>query len=987
MTEKKTWKAEDLRSMEKNVQTKWKESENDRVKYDASKETYFVTFPYPYMNGRLHLGHGYTMSKQDFASRFHRLLGHNVLETFSFHLTGMPIVAASDKLIIDIKKIKQGIEPENGSQYSIMKMMDIPEPEIEKFTDPVYWGKYFPQIAAKTLKRFGMGYDETRSFITTSENPFYDSFVKWHFTILFKKQMLRFGARHCIYSVQEKQPCLGHERSIGEDVKPKKYWFVPYELCDFKIDEQESEFTKTKVYLIATTSRPETLSSVTNLWINNQSLQVKTHPGMLNSDFTLFHVKTRIKEMYWIIRELAMIGISHQYTEADDFHIESVKNLGTIGPDRLLNIKAIDHFSNNNLIPIQLSRSLIDPIKGSGTIPGTSDGPKSKSELESKDCDCAQNIEMMDTRQRIEDQLITYYEPESHAFSRSGNPLIVAKVDQWYIDYGDQKWKEDTMSHVEQMEFSDPVVRESLITAIQWLDQWPCSRTYGLGTYFPKTITESDFLVDQRLPLVDSLSDSTIYMALYTIYHYFAAMKIDPKEMTDQVWDYIFLLKDHDNPGLSKFSDMRDEFIHWYPMDLRVSAKDLIPNHLAMSIFNHCIVWDQEFKERLEMHYPGKNNNFGPMRYEINGYISVQKQGHPEEKEKMSKSKGNFKTLDQVIDMYCADAVRFTFASACKGTDDAYFDQDLCTKMIEKLYKEKEWINEVFSHNANGEKVWRTEYYPEQIFINEMNCLKKETINAYDQMDYQAVVTNGFHMMQKCRDTYLEMVPENENNYDLLKSFIEMQLTLMYPIIPHFCDHFANKGIKYSIDQNQNQNHIQGSGINPILSWEHEYLTQISQELMKKVSFVSKKKPVNKIKIYISSQPIDPMESAIRQIIDECMSVHKELYENKEMIDEVTKINEELTKDNKSIGQLVKYYKYVKKLITEHGYLMFSQIINNCEEFNALINNLKYYLKFKKTDNVLIRDYLWSIQIIDCAKKSEYGIRNVRTFDPVILIE
>lgn len=31
----------------------------------------------------------------------------------------------------------------------------------------------------------------------------------------------------------------------------------------------------------------------------------------------------------------------------------------------------------------------------------------------------------------------------------------------------------------------------------------------------------------------------------------------------------------------------RTEFEYWYPMDLRVSAKDLIPNHLTMALYNH----------------------------------------------------------------------------------------------------------------------------------------------------------------------------------------------------------------------------------------------------------------------------------------------------------------------------------------------------------------------------------------------------------------
>ena len=34
---------------------------------DEKQEKYFVTFPYPYMNGMLHLGHTFSLSKTEFA--------------------------------------------------------------------------------------------------------------------------------------------------------------------------------------------------------------------------------------------------------------------------------------------------------------------------------------------------------------------------------------------------------------------------------------------------------------------------------------------------------------------------------------------------------------------------------------------------------------------------------------------------------------------------------------------------------------------------------------------------------------------------------------------------------------------------------------------------------------------------------------------------------------------------------------------------------
>lgn len=56
------------------------------------------------------------------------------------------------------------------------------------------------------------------------------------------------------------------------------------------------------------------------------------------------------------------------------------------------------------------------------------------------------------------------------------------------------------------------------------------------------------------------------------------------------MWNYIFLKgPEPTDSDLSKetLATLRREFEYWYPMDLRVSAKDLIPNHLTMALYNH----------------------------------------------------------------------------------------------------------------------------------------------------------------------------------------------------------------------------------------------------------------------------------------------------------------------------------------------------------------------------------------------------------------
>jgi leucyl-tRNA synthetase len=45
------------------------------------------------------------------------------------------------------------------------------------------------------------------------------------------------------------------------------------------------------------------------------------------------------------------------------------------------------------------------------------------------------------------------------------------------------------------------------VHTLGWLQQWACSRSFGLGTRLPW---------DEQF-LIESLSDSTIYMAYYTV--------------------------------------------------------------------------------------------------------------------------------------------------------------------------------------------------------------------------------------------------------------------------------------------------------------------------------------------------------------------------------------------------------------------------------------------------------------------------------------
>jgi leucyl-tRNA synthetase len=287
-----------------------------------------------------------------------------------------------------------------------------------------------------------------------------------------------------------------------------------------------------------------------------------------------------------------------------------------------------------------------------------------------------------------EKQAFVYYEPTDEVISRSGDICVVAYCDQWYVKYGQEDWQKKILDHVKSDNFNsyNPSILKAFIDAIEWLKEWAVSRNFGAGTRVP---WDPQFLIE-------SLSDSTIYMSYYTIGHLLQGdlegskpgpLGIEAKQLTPEVYDYIYLkgaYKEEFGIPEEKLKQLRGEFEYWYPMDLRVSGKDLVRNHLTMSLYNHAAIWDKP--------------EYWPRGFFCNGWITV-------DGEKMSKSRGNFLTLRDCIEFYGADATRIALADAGDTLDDANFVHDTANNAISRLANLDTWI----TFAANNIKDMRTE--------------------------------------------------------------------------------------------------------------------------------------------------------------------------------------------------------------------------------------------------------------------------------------
>jgi leucyl-tRNA synthetase len=88
-------KRDALRKNEIEVQAMWEEMKAFEASESSDDDKFLVTFPYPYSNGMLHIGHAFSLTKAVFRAQFERHQGKNVLFPFAFHCTGMPIQAVS----------------------------------------------------------------------------------------------------------------------------------------------------------------------------------------------------------------------------------------------------------------------------------------------------------------------------------------------------------------------------------------------------------------------------------------------------------------------------------------------------------------------------------------------------------------------------------------------------------------------------------------------------------------------------------------------------------------------------------------------------------------------------------------------------------------------------------------------------------------------------------------------------------------------------
>lgn len=889
-----------LVSLELKAQERWEQEkvfQQDAPLDPAQHEKYMVAFPYPYMNGRLHMGHTFSVSKPEFAVGYQRLKGKIALFPFGFHCTGMPIKAAADKIAREVemfgplfegykkpeeiveeigeeledlsvnqdptkKKAKHGKQAAKSTglnyQFQIMQSMGVALEEIQRFADPSYWIHYWPPIATNDLKRLGAHVDWRRSFITTDANPYYDSFIRWQFNQLHKlvPSKIQFGERYTIYSPLDGQACMDHDRSSGEGVGVQEYTGIKLRVLFKDLEatpvssrplvkngpvaqklsspECKAALKGRELFMVCATLRPETMYGQTNCYVgvdldygvfavNDNEAWVCTERAARNMAFQkLFEEKGVVKKLFdlkgW---DLVGIPVSAPYSFYEKVYtlpmegVLATKGTGVVtsvpsdSPDDYVTMldlskkAAYYNIQSEWVTPFLPPKPIIQtPQFGNLCAVAAVEKLKINSQKDKKQLAEAKEMvykegfyngtiivgkysgkSVQEVKPLIKKDLIDqglafpYCEPEGLVVSRSGDECVVTLAAQWYMDYGEESWKAKAIECVNNMQLFSEETKNNFLATLDWMMQWACSRSFGLGSRLP---WDKDWLIE-------SLSDSTIYMAYYTVAHILHEGTLDgskpskeailPDQMTDEVWSYIMLEGPLPETTISKekLDKMRREFEFFYPLDLRTSGKDLISNHLTFFIYNHVAI------------FPKKN---WPQGVRVNGHLLLNN-------EKMSKSTGNFLTMRDALDRYGADATRFALADAGDGLEDANFLEKTADDAILKLFTEREWLQETF--NSASSLRTGTYNWNDLAFDAEMDSLIPRCDEAYSKMLFREAIKIGYYDLQNARNEYRKvstgqgLPPSAGETFDgmhleLVKKFTRIQALMLAPITPHWCE-------------------------------------------------------------------------------------------------------------------------------------------------------------------------------------------------------
>ena len=793
----------ELRRIERKWQKLWEEAHVFETNPDPSKPKFFLTVPYPYTSGPLHIGHGRTYTLGDVYARYKRMQGFNVLWPMAFHITGTPIASISSRISSGEERTIKLYE-----SYVRLYVNDPKETQriLRSFTKPENVAMFFAEVISNDFKSLGYSIDWRRRF--TTGDPEYNSFVTWQFLRLKEKGFLSRGAHPVLY-------CPNDGNAVGEDDIQGGDEFRS-EIVEFT----GVKFRMGNSFLVASSLRPETLFGATNIWINPnasyvraivdgeewiiseksaEKLRYQAHEVIINERFkgadligrkcvnpvngrelpilpalfveddnatgVVYSVPAHAPFDYVALRELQENPDLSKKLGVDPKIIEDIHPISIISIDGYSDFPAEDVVKRLG-ISSQLERDALEEATREIYKAEFYHG------YMKDNCSIFSGIPVSEAKNKVKEWLkgkglaVTIYETSPRPiYCRCGARIIVAVLkDQWFLNYANPHWKKLAWEALNRMQIYPRRYRKLFEDTFQWVALRPCARRRGLGTRLP---------FDKEW-IIESLSDSTIYMAFYTIIHKIRQSGIRADQLTPEVFDYVFLGKGDPEEisnitgiDVSLLKSLRDEFNYWYPVDLRHTAVGHITNHLTFFIFHHAAL------------FPPKH---WPKAITLNEYVI-------REGAKMSKSKGNVLPLVEIPRKYSADLYRLYIVYAADLPTVVDWREEQVLSVLRRLRDFWNIANEILGRGDSPPRPKKLSIATKWL-LSRFNTAIMRATNYLESYRFRDYVQESFFNILNAIGTFRRLTvntPPEERAW-AERYILDKWLKLLSPVIPHVAE-------------------------------------------------------------------------------------------------------------------------------------------------------------------------------------------------------
>ncbi|GBF23719.1 leucine--tRNA ligase [archaeon MnTg01] len=766
------------------IESKWRAKwiENCDFETDPNeKEKKFITVAYPYPNSPQHIGHGRTYTLADVHARYYRMKGYNVLFPMGFHYTGTPILGMAKRVEVGDAEIIDGLK----------NIYHVSDEDIKTFVEPIKIADYFHEEIKTGMIEMGYSIDWRREFTTI--DPVYQKFIEWQINILKDKNLIIQGSHPVGWCPNDQNPVSQHD-TMG-DVEPG---FTEYILIKFQFGD----------YIIPTaTLRPETIFGVTNLWVNPETIYKKVtvdgEKWIVSAECA--HKLEFLDKKITYEGEISgselvgqQVTVPHRNESIPILEASFVES--QTGTGLVMSVPAHAPFDYQALVDFKKNQpqgselQLIKPISiietpEYGEIPakeaverlGIKDqnDPKleeATTEIYGKEFYggvLKQNTEQFSGKKvsEVKDEIKNWLAEKKMSDilleltntpvkCRCGTECVVKILtNQWFLNYGDKEWKEKATKCLHSMSILPQEIQGEFNHVLGWLHERACARQHGLGTKLP---WDKDWIVE-------SLSDSVIYMAYYTLAKFVNAGTLKADNLSKEFFDYVFLGKgsaEGTNVSKELAEEIRKEFSYFYPVDSRHSGRDLVPNHLTFFVLNHVAI------------FPESN---WPRQIVVNGSVLM-------DGKKMSKSMGNIIPLRKAIQDYGADPIRLAIIVSAELLQDADFNLESVRGIKNKL--------ESLLEECSKLKPGKTELQAEDKWIlSKLQSLIERVGNSIEKMRLREGLHDVLFSFESDVNWYLKRAQaKGRSDYSgLLYEINSKRVAMLSPFAPHIAEEMWEK--------------------------------------------------------------------------------------------------------------------------------------------------------------------------------------------------